>query len=171
VHGRSPKLLHLFINRVHTGGTAVCNSNRSISIRDQCRQIIVAIACSLTAPFYHLKRGLRSGFSDLCIFQGWIGNSRVTCSGCSLDRLIISMLCRPLCRQVTFQETPRPCFEIFPILSDLPSPAIASKPAKHCFLFPMSKPELSVAATSNGFPLKHRVWRNRTIPDRLICAT
>ena len=62
----------------------------------------VAIASSLTAPFYHLKRRLCSGFSDVYIFQGWIGNSRVTCSGCSLDRLVISMLCRPLCRQVTF---------------------------------------------------------------------
>ena len=101
VHGRSPKVLHLLINRVHTGGTAVCNSNRSISIRDQCRQIIVAIACSLIAPFYHLKRRLCSGFSNVCIFQGWIGNSRVTCSGCSLDRLVISMLCRPHRRQVT----------------------------------------------------------------------
>jgi hypothetical protein len=66
--------------------------------RYQCRQIIVAIACSLTTPFYHFKRRLCSGFSDVCIFQGWIGNSRVKCSGCSLDHLVISMLCRPLCR-------------------------------------------------------------------------
>jgi len=124
-----PKLLHLLINRVHTGGTAVCNSNRSISIRNQCHQIIVAIACSLTAPFYHLKRRLCSGLSNVCILQGWIGNSRVTCSGCSLDRLAISMLCRPLCRQVTFLE----------ILRDISDPlgssfaGYLSKPAKHRF--------------------------------------
>ena len=46
-------------NRVHAGGAAVCNSNRSIS----------------------LKRRLCSGLGDVCIVQGWIGNSGVACSG------------------------------------------------------------------------------------------
>ena len=87
---------------VHTSGTPICNSDRGVSIRSQHRQVIVAIASSLTAPFYHLKRRLCSGFSEVYIFRGWIGNSRVTCSGCSLDRLVVSMFCRPLCRQVTF---------------------------------------------------------------------
>ena len=138
MYGRSPKLLHLLVNRIHTSGTPVGNSNGSVSIRNQ-RRHIMAIAHLLTAPFYHLKRCLCSGFGDVCIVQGWIGSSRLTSSGSSLNRLVVSMLCRALCLQVRFQETPCPCFEIFSILSDLPSPIIQSEPGKHCFLFPMSK--------------------------------
>jgi hypothetical protein len=50
VHGRSPKLLHLLINRVHTGGTAVCSSNRSMSIVAKLSWLSLLVDCAVLPP-------------------------------------------------------------------------------------------------------------------------
>src|SRR6185436_14503414 len=133
VHSRSPQLLHLLINRIGGGGTAVCDGDRCVRISDQCRNLIFVSYCLVLTQFDDFESSFGSGLSKLRIFQVWIGNARLTCCSRSSDYLVVSLLSGSIRRQVTLQEAPSPRLKVFAILPDLLSLPIGLEPTKHRF--------------------------------------
>lgn len=91
MHRSRPKLLHFFVERIDSCGTAVCYCDGGISVRDYFLSMIVPVDV-LLSEFDNLKRSFRARSGSKYIFYVRVRNARLTCCSGPSNHFIILLL-------------------------------------------------------------------------------